>query len=157
MQSSSSPGYSSPTEPSGKYPLPAYPPPPTYPPPAGYAPPPGYAPPYTGFAPPTKRRVPWWGHLLALVIPPPIALAVGAPIAALLLWGTYGDSTPPPGADHAAAWLAAAYICVSLLFGLGVHAIVIRRPWIFLAGVAVTAAVIVGMVVAYANLGTAVP
>ncbi len=130
-------------------------PPPPYPsPPAGYASPypPSYAP-YLGYLPPVKPRVPRWRQALILLLTPCVALVVGFPVLALGLWGTYGDSpTPPLHADRAAGWLVAAYLSIGILFGLGVHAIVIRKPWLFLAGLVVTLGVIGGMIWAYINL-----
>ncbi len=65
----------------------------------------------------------------------------------LLLWFVYGDSpTHPPNIDGVAPWLTAAYIAVGLLWGLGIHAIVIRKPRLFLAGLAATIGLMGGVI-----------
>jgi len=91
--------------------------------------------------------------MIALIVPPPIALVLGYLIWGLLLWFVYGDSpTHPPNIDGVVQWLTAAYIAVGVLWGLGIHAIVIRKPWFFLAGLAVTIGLICGVIWAYVNL-----
>jgi len=125
--------------------------PPPYPlPPPGYVPP--HVSPYGSSPPPVRRPVPRWRQALILFLTPCVALVAGLPILGLGMWFIYGDSpTPPLYADRVAGWFVAVYISIGILCGLGIHAIVIRKPWLFLAGLAITVGVIGGMIWTFIN------
>jgi len=90
---------------------------------------------------------------LALVLPMGATLVLGYIVLLLGVWVAYGDSPIHPlHADRAVNWLIATYISIGVLCGLGVHAAVIRNPKLFFVSLAITAAVMSGMVWAYRNL-----
>ena len=95
-----------------------------------------------------KRRVPWWGHLLALVLPM-IVFVFGAPVVFFVLVDLTG-SVPPAPSTQAQAWVATAFFAVALLCGLGVYVIVTHTsPGLFFAWLAVTVGVGIAAIVTY--------